>query len=162
MELYPYFPICFHGVSRKNLTVILSGLSYVRCQLRLTSYCTLSAAANQIFMTNKSHHHIVIIIIIIITSSRRYSPGWALAFSTISLHFSISFIFPIHCFIFITFRSATTSPIYLKRGLPFLLPINEVFLFFFLQTVFLPSSFLASLPLPFSLHVPTILLFELL
>ena len=45
-------------------------------------------------------------------SSRRYSPGCPLASSTISLNFSLYFIFSIHCFIFITFRSATTSSIH--------------------------------------------------
>ena len=59
-------------------------------------------------------------------SSQHYSPGWALASSTFSLHFSLSFIFSIHCFIFITFRSATTSSINLRRGPPFLLPINSL------------------------------------
>ena len=39
---------------------------------------------------------------------------------------------------------------------------NEVLLFFFLQTVFIPSPFLASLPFPFSLRVPAILFFEVL
>ena len=58
-------------------------------------------------------------------SSWHYSPGWALASSTISLHFSLSFIFSIHCFIFITYRSATTLSIHLRQGLPFLLPISS-------------------------------------
>ena len=85
-------------------------------------------------------------------SSLGYSPGWALASSTISLHFLLCFTFSIPCFIFFTFRSATTSSIHLKESLPFLL----------LKTVFLSSSFLASFPLPFSLHSPAILFFELL
>ena len=38
----------------------------------------------------------------------------------------LSFIFSIHCLTFITFRSATTSSAHLKRGLPFLLPINSL------------------------------------
>ena len=42
-------------------------------------------------------------------SSRRYIPGWALSSSTTSLHCCLSFIFSIHCFMFITFKSATTS-----------------------------------------------------
>ena len=73
----------------------------------------------------------------------RYSPGWALASSTIRLHFYLA-------------SSPSTALSSLPSGLlPHRPPIShEVFLYFFLQTVFLPSSFLASLPLPFSLHVP--------
>jgi hypothetical protein len=48
-------------------------------------------------------------------SSRRYSPGWALASSTTSLHCSLSFVFSIHCLIFITFKSATTSSVHPSR-----------------------------------------------
>jgi hypothetical protein len=50
-----------------------------------------------------------------IPSSQHYSPRWALASSTTSLHCSLSFVFSVHCFIFITLKSATTSlsnPIY--------------------------------------------------
>ena len=61
------------------------------------------------------------------SSSRRYSPGWALASSTVSLHCCLSFVFSIHCFIFITFKSATSSSIYPSIS-------SEVFLFFFLWT----------------------------
>ena len=53
----------------------------------------------------------------IIPSSRHYSPGWALASSTTSLHCSLSFVFSIHCFMFTTFKSATTSSIHLRQGL---------------------------------------------
>ena len=60
------------------------------------------------------------------SSSRRYSPVWVLASWTTSLHCSLSFIFSIHCFMFITVRSATTSSSHLNQGLPFLLPANNV------------------------------------
>ena len=51
----------------------------------------------------------LLMLLIFLPSSPLYSPAWALASSTISLHFSLSFIFFIHCFIFISFRSATTT-----------------------------------------------------
>jgi len=66
---------------------------------------------------------------------------------------SLYFIFSIHCFIFITFRSAATSSINLIRVLPLLLPTNNL-----PSTIFIGIS----LPLPFSLHIPAILFFELL
>ena len=71
-------------------------------------------------------------------SSWCYSPGWALTSSTTILHCSLSFVFSIHCFIFITFKSATSSSHH-KRGLPFLLP----------TIIFLgiaPTSFLFACP----------------
>jgi hypothetical protein len=48
-------------------------------------------------------------------SSQHYSPGWALASPTTSLHCCLSFVFFIHCFIFIIFKSATQDlkPIYI-------------------------------------------------
>ena len=51
-------------------------------------------------------------------SSWRHSPEWALASLTISLHCSLSSAFSVHCLIFIALKSATTSSIHLKRGLP--------------------------------------------
>ena len=83
-------------------------------------------------------------LMITLPSPRRYSPGWTLTSSTISLHFSLSFIFSIHCFIFITFRSATTSFIHLKLGLPFLLPTNSLHSITFLGIA--PSSILFTCP----------------
>ena len=61
-----------------------------------------------------------------IPSSRRYSPGWASASSTTSLRCPLSFIFSTHCLIFIIFKSAKTPSNHLKRGLPFLLSINNL------------------------------------
>ena len=63
---------------------------------------------------------------VLLPYSQRYGRGWALASSTTRLHCCLSFVFSIHCFIFITFKSATTSSIHLKRGLPLLLPINSL------------------------------------
>jgi len=77
-------------------------------------------------------------------SSRRYSPGWALASSTTSLHCSLSFVFSIHCLIFITFKPATTSSIYLARGLPLLRPINSLPSIIFLGIA--PTSILSTCP----------------
>ena len=41
-------------------------------------------------------------------------------------HCSLSSAFSVHCLIFFALKSATTSSIRLKRGLPFLLPINSL------------------------------------
>ena len=77
-------------------------------------------------------------------SSRLYSPGWALASSITSLHCSLFFVFSIHFFIFITFKSATTSSIHLKWGLPFLLPMNSLRSIIFLGIA--PTSILSTCP----------------
>ena len=55
------------------------------------------------------------------SSSRRYSPGWALASSTIRLHWSLFLAFCIHPLIPILLRSAITSSSHLILGLPILL-----------------------------------------
>jgi hypothetical protein len=64
-------------------------------------------------------------------TARRYSPRWALASSTTSLHCSL-FIFSFHPFTFIFFRLLSTSSSYLILGLHFLLlkyslPFNILF-----------------------------------
>jgi hypothetical protein len=46
-------------------------------------------------------------------ATRHYSPGWALASSTTSLHCSLSLIFSFHPFISIFFKSLSTSYLYL-------------------------------------------------
>jgi hypothetical protein len=51
--------------------------------------------------------------LIFLPSARRYSPGWALASSTTSLHCSLSLIFSFQPFTFIFFRSFSTSSSYL-------------------------------------------------
>jgi len=55
------------------------------------------------------------------SSSRRYSPGMALASSTIRFHWSLFLSFSIHPLIPILLRSAITSSSHLILGLPILL-----------------------------------------
>ena len=55
------------------------------------------------------------------SSARRYSPGWALASMTISLHWSLFLAFSVQPLIPIFLRSSVTSSVHLNLGLPILL-----------------------------------------
>ena len=62
----------------------------------------------------------------------------------VSLHCSLSFVFSVHCIIFITFKSATTSSIHLKQGLPLLCLVNSVCSIIFLGIA--PTPILCTCP----------------
>ena len=73
--------------------------------------------------------------------SWRYSPWWALASSTIRLHFTLSCIVSIHCFILIAIRSATTSSIHLFPGINIVLTFQVAIVKSDFQTPFINVCF---------------------